>query len=76
MFHAYNTTANLKVVDDIVAGWCPAFLLGFVVIYTAAGRVPVVGEMARNKNRNPMIFPVIGLISPASALLGGRLTEL
>lgn len=68
VFHAYNTTANIKVVDDIVAGWCPAFLLGFVVIHTAAGRAPVAGEMARNKNRDPMIFAVIGLILPASVL--------
>jgi hypothetical protein len=52
------------------------FQLDFRGDYTAAGRVPVAGEMARKKNRNPMIFSIIGLIPPASALLGGRLTEL
>ena len=46
------------------------FLLDFVVIHTAAGRVPVEGEMARKKNRDPMIFAIIGSIPPASVLWG------
>jgi hypothetical protein len=42
--------------------------LDFVVIYTAMGRAPAAGGVARKKNRDPMIFAVIGSIPPASAL--------
>jgi hypothetical protein len=46
------------------------FLLDFVVIYTAMGRAPAASGVARKKNRDPMIFAVIGSIPPASALWG------